>query len=101
MSAVNPAELTSNYKLDSGLSTDALMKGYGIDEDTAWVISDLAVARVAARLTLEEVFILGTSRAAMRLFETGCTEGIAVRPRRTDPRLDNVVTFPRPIKSDS
>jgi hypothetical protein len=58
-----------------------LEEAYGIEFETACVILDLAVALVTKRLSRAEIFTLGTSEEAMRLFETECEE-------RNDPRRE-------------
>jgi hypothetical protein len=67
-------DLTGTFKVNVGVPILELRDAYGIDSETACVIFDLAVALVTSRLSRSEIFTLGTSEEAMRLFEAECEE---------------------------
>jgi hypothetical protein len=69
------ANLAGQFRCaDVDRAFSALEERCGVGHQLTSVIFDLAVALVTSRLTESEVFRLGTSPEAMRLFESDCDE---------------------------
>jgi hypothetical protein len=69
------ADWAAQFKVgDVAPPLENLAEAFGTNTNVASVIHDLAVALVTKRLCVEEIFRLGTSAEAMRLFESECWE---------------------------
>jgi hypothetical protein len=69
------ADWAAQFKVgDVDPPLENLAGAFGTNTNVASVIHDLAVALVTKRLCVEEIFRLGTSAEAMRLFESECWE---------------------------
>ncbi|MDD5305517.1 MAG: hypothetical protein PHS14_20645 [Elusimicrobia bacterium] len=66
-------DATGQFRVDVGEDVSEIVDGYGVEINVACMTEDLAFALVTSRLTAAEIFTLGTSEDAIRLFEKSWT----------------------------
>jgi hypothetical protein len=62
-------DAVNQFRGEGGKDVSEIVKSYGVDREVRSVIESLAFELVMSRLTEAEIFRLGTSEEAIRLFE--------------------------------